>query len=104
MDELHQCDSDVIVEDEVSVEIEELKVWVMGAHTPSLEGSWDVIPLDMEDKMDADSGYDPNPPSDSNLDEDWENELLREPEVVMPGVHSDDSVTLTVTPGDMDTL
>ena len=54
--------------------------------------------------MDVDFGYDPNLPGNSNLDEEQEDTLLKEPEVVMPEVHSDDSVTLGITTRDMETL
>ena len=76
----------------------------IGGHTPSPRGLQDVIPSDKEEKMDMDSGYDPNPPIDSDLDKELVSELLGKPKVVMPGMQSDDSVTLGIIPGDMETL
>ena len=97
MDELHQGDTDVIVKEEVSMDVGEPKGQVLGACASSLDRS-------QEERMDMDLGYDPNLPGNSDINEEWEDNLLKEPEVVMPGVHSDDSVTLGITPGDMDTL
>ena len=58
----------------------------------------DVIPPDKEEKMDVDSGYDQNPPSDSDLDEEWDSPRLLCLE------YSDDSVILGITPRDMKIL
>ena len=97
MDELHQGNSDVIVEEEVSMEVGEPEGQELEACIPSLDRSW-------EEWMDVDSGYDPNLPGDSNINEEHEDELLKEPKLVTPEGYSDDFVMLGVTPGDMDTL
>ena len=99
---LQQRDSDVVVEEEESMEMDE----------PADSGSPALLPEKAfpegpKAKADEDrhshtteESTDQNPPHDLDLDED---ELLGPPaDVSIPGGHSDDSVALVVSPGDDD--
>ena len=99
---LQQCDSNIVVEEEESMETDE----------PTDSGSPAVLPEKTfpegpEAEADEDrhshmteESTDQNPPHDSDLDED---ELLGPPaDISVPGGHSDDSVALIVSPGDDD--
>ena len=99
---LWQHDSDVVVEEDESMETDE----------PTDSGSPAVLPgkgFPEGPKAEADEDWhshtteestDQNPPHDSDLNED---ELLGPPaDVSIPGGHSDDSVALIVSPGDDD--
>ena len=99
---LQQHDSNVVVEEEESMEMDE----------PTDSGSPAVLlekafPEGPEAEADEDchshtteESTDQNPPHDSDLNED---ELLGPPaDISIPGGHSDDSVALNVSPGDDD--
>ena len=73
----------------------------VSSHAPSSHRPWDDVPTEKEDLRDADSGYDLNPPRNSDIDEDREDKPPKEPETAMPGVHSNDLVILGINPRDM---
>ena len=97
-DELHQADSDVAVEedDAACMETDRSNANVsyssndkpLGAPSPMHQGSEPV-------EQDLDS-EDPNPPNDSDLDEDMEDKLLGMQDIIVPGGYSDNSVTLRI--------
>ena len=97
-----QCDSDVIVEEEESMEMDE----PIDSGSPALlpEKAFLEVPEaeadeDRHSHMSEES-TDQNPPHDSDLNED---ELLGLPaDISIPGGHSDDSVAHVVSPGDDD--
>ena len=99
---LRQHDSDVVVEEDESMEMDEPTD--SGSPTVLLEKAFLEGP---EAKADEDQhshtteeSTDQNPPHNSDLDKD---ELLGPPaDVSIPGGHSDDSVALVVSPGDDD--
>ena len=99
---LQQRDSNVVVEEEESMEKDEPSNIAVPAPLPEkafLEGLEAEAEEDHHSHMSEDS-TDQNPPHNSDLDED---ELL-EPlaDISVPGGHSDDSVALVVSPGDDD--
>ena len=97
-----QRDSDIVVEEEESMEMDE----PIDSGSPALlpEKAFPEVP-----KAEADEDHhshmseestDQNPPHNSDLDED---ELLGPPaDISIPRGHSDDSVALVVSPGDDD--
>ena len=99
-----QHDSDVIVEEEREESMETDAPLDSAAPTLLKEKA---IPEDLKAKVDEDrhsqmseESTDQNPPHDSNPDED---ELLGLPaNISIPGGHSNDSITLVVSPGDDD--
>ena len=99
-----QCDSNVMVEEEIeeSMEMDEPSNIAAPAPLPDKafpEGSEAEAERDCHSHMSEES-TDQNPPHDSDLDED---ELLGLPAgISIPGGHSDDSVALVVSPDDDD--
>ena len=99
-----QCDSDVIIEEEREESMETDTPLDSAAPTPLKEKT---IPEDLKAEVDEDccsqmleESTDQNPPHDSNPDED---ELLGPPaNISIPRGHSDDSITLVISPGDDD--
>ena len=99
-----QHDSDVIIEEEREESMETDTPLDSAASTP-LEGK--AIPEDLKVKVDKDhysqaseESTDQNPPHDSDPDQD---ELLGLPaNISIPGGHSDNSITLIISPGDDD--
>ena len=99
-----QCDSDVVVEEEVeeSMEMDEPSNTATPAPLPDKafpEGSEAKAEDDCHSHTSEES-TDQNLPHDSDLDED---ELLGPlADISIPGGHSDDSIALMVSPGDDD--
>ena len=99
---LQQCDSDMVVEEDESMEMDEPAD--SGSPTVLLEKGFLEGPKAKADEDQhshtTEESMDQNPPHDSDLDED---ELLGPlADVSIPGGHSDDSVTLVVSLGDDD--
>ena len=99
---LQQCDSDVVVEEEEGMEMDEptdsgSPVVLLGkafTEGPETEADEDCHSHTTEESTDQ------NPPHDSDLNED---KLLGPlADVSVPGGHSDDSMALIVSPGDDD--
>ena len=99
-----QCDSDIVVEEEVEENMETDELPNVDAPAPImdkafLESSEPKAEDDCHSHASEES-MDQNPPHDSDLDED---ELLGPAtDVSVPGGHSDDSVALVVSPKDDD--
>ena len=99
-----QCDSDVVVEEEIeeSMDTDE----PLNSAAPALLPE-KALPEGLEAEAEEDhhshmleESTDQNPPHDSDLNE---HELLGLPaDISIPGGHSDDSVALMVSPGDDD--
>ena len=99
-----QCDSDVMVEEEIeeSMEMDEPSNIAMPALLPEK-----AFPEGLEAEAEEDrhshtseESTDQNPPHDSDLDEDELLGLLAD--ISIPGGHSDDSIALMVSLGDDD--
>ena len=101
---LQQCDSDVVVEEEVEESMETDEPSNIGAPTPLLDkafpGGSEAKAGDDHHSHTSEESTDQNPPHDSDLDEDELPGPLAD--ISIPGGHSDDSVTLVVSPGDDD--
>ena len=99
-----QCDSDVIVEEEVEESMETDEPSHVGAPAPLPDKAF---PEGSEAKAEDDrhshtseESTDQNPPHDLDLNKD---DLLGLPaDISIPGGHSDDFVALVVSPGDDD--
>ena len=99
---LQQRDSDIMVEEEESMETEEPADSGSPAHLPEKafpEGPEAEADEDHHSHMTEES-TDQNPPHDSDLDEDELLGLLAD--VSVPRGHSDDSIALIVSLGDND--
>ena len=101
---LQQCDSNVVVEEEVEESMETDEPSNIGAPAPLLDKAFpEGSKAEAEDDHHShasEESTDQNPPHDSDLDED---ELLGPPaDISIPGGHSDDSVALMVSLGDND--
>ena len=97
-----QHDSDIVVEEEESMEMDEPPNSAIPAPQPkkaSLEGLKTEAEEDRHSHTSEES-TDQNPPHDSDLDKDELLGLLAD--ISIPGGHSDDSVALVVSPGDDD--
>ena len=97
-----QCDSDVVVEEEESMEMDEPSDSAIPAPQPEKASSEGLETEAEEDRHShtSEESTDQNPPHDSDLNED---ELLGLPaDISIPGGHSNDSVALVVSPGDDD--
>ena len=99
-----QCDSDVVVEEEVEESMETDEPSNIDAPTPLPDKAFlETSKAKAEDDRHShasEESTDQNPPHDSDLDED---ELLGPAtDVSIPGGHSDDSVALVVSPKDDD--
>ena len=97
-----QCDSDVVVEEEVEESMETDEPSNINAPAPLLDKAFlESSKAEAEDDCHShalEESTDQNPPHDSDLDED---ELLGPAtDVSIPGGHSDDSVALAVSPKD----
>ena len=99
-----QCDSDMIVEEEREESMETDAP--LDSAAPALLKEKAILE-DLEAEVDKDhctqtseESTDQNPPHDSDPDED---ELLGPlADISIPGGHSDDSITLVISPGDDD--
>ena len=99
-----QCDSDVVVEEEVEESMETDEPSNIDAPTPLPDKAFlETSEVEAEDDRHShasEESTDQNPPHDSDLNED---ELLGlATDVSIPGGHSDDSVALAISPKDDD--
>ena len=99
-----QCDSDVVVEEEVeeSMEMDEPSNIAAPALLPdkACPEGFEAEAEEDHHSHTSEESTDQNPPHDSDLDED---KLLGLPaDISIPRGHSDDSVALVVSPGDND--
>ena len=99
-----QCDSDIVVEEEVEESMEMDEPTDSGSPTVLLEKAFPEGPEAEADEdwhsHTTEESTDQNPPHNSDLNED---ELLGPlADVSIPRGHSDDSVALIVSPGDND--